>query len=88
MLTVGLQSSTPEIKATDGQANVLGYGDISHLDVSVSQRAKMDNPDSNGQISMSINNASKLSMTFSNINRNTDIYRNWKLQCFSCSMKN
>ena len=49
-----LQSSTPEIKVTNGQANLLGHVDITHLDVSVSQRVKTDNPDSNGQMLMSL----------------------------------
>ena len=47
-LTMGLQPSTPEIKVTDGQANLSGCVDISHSDVSESQRVKMDHPDSNG----------------------------------------
>ena len=59
-VTMGLQSSTPKIKVTDGQANLLGYVDIRHSDVSVSQRVKMDNPDSNGQISTSNNNANNM----------------------------
>ena len=49
-ITMGLQSSTPEIEVTDGQADLLGHVDITHSDVSVSQRVKMDNPNSNGQI--------------------------------------
>ena len=57
---MGLQSSTPEMKVTDGLANLLGYVDIRHSDVSVSQRVKMDNPDSNGQISTSNNNANNM----------------------------
>ena len=49
-ITMGLQSSTPEIKATDGQSNLLGNVDIAHADVSVSQRVKIHDQDSNGQI--------------------------------------
>ena len=51
------RSLTPEIKVTDTQANLLGHVDITRSYVSVSQRVKMDNPDSNGQLLMSINNA-------------------------------
>ena len=46
-ITMGLQSSTPEIKVADGLANLLGHVDMTH---SVSPRVKIDNPDSNGQI--------------------------------------
>ena len=42
-IPMGLQSSTPEIKATDGQAILLGHVDIAHADVSVSQRVKIHN---------------------------------------------
>ena len=56
-ITMGLQSSTPEIKATDRQANLLGHVDITRADVSVSQGVKIHNPDNNGQISMSVNKA-------------------------------
>ena len=58
-ITMELQSSTAEIKVTDGQANLLGHVDITHPDVSLSQRIKMDNPDSNRQILMPIYNAKK-----------------------------
>ena len=40
------------------------YSDITHSDVSVSQRVQMDNPDSNGQTVMSIKNTKKLGMIF------------------------
>ena len=49
-ITMGFQSSTPEIKVTNGQADLLGHVDIAPSDVSVSQKVKMDNPDSNAQI--------------------------------------
>ena len=62
-ITMWLQLPTPETKATDGQANLLGHVEITHTDLSVSQRVKMDNPDSNGQLLMSIRNANKLGMT-------------------------
>ena len=51
-----LRSLSPEIKVTDRHANLLGHVDIGSY-VSVSQRVKMDNPDCNGQLLMSINNA-------------------------------
>ena len=57
-----LRSLTPEIKVTDGQANLLGHVAITHFCVSASQRVKMDNPDSSGQILMSINNALMLAI--------------------------
>ena len=52
----------------DGQAGLcppgpkLGHVGITHSDVSVSQRIKMENPDSNEQILASIDNAKKLGM--------------------------
>ena len=52
-----LQSLTPEIKVTDRQANLLGHVDITRSYVSVTQRVKMDNPDSNGPLLMSIHSA-------------------------------
>ena len=67
---MGLQSSTPEIQVTDGQAHRLGYVDITHSDVSVSQRIKVDSPDSNGPILMSIDNVNKLDMNSSG----SDVY--------------
>ena len=63
-IAMELQLSAPEIKVTDGQANLLGHVDITHSDVSASQRVKMNNPDSNRQILMSIHNPKKLGMTF------------------------
>ena len=52
-----IRSLTPEIKVTDRQADLLGHVDITRFYVSVSQNVKMDNPDSNGQLLMPINNA-------------------------------
>ena len=62
-IAIGLESLTPEIKVTDRQVNLLGHIDISHSDVSVSQKVKMDNPDSDRQVFMSFKNANKLGMT-------------------------
>ena len=42
----------------------LGHVGITHSDVSVSQRIKMENPDSNEQILTSNDNAKKLGMIF------------------------
>ena len=56
-LTVGLEASTPEIKITNGNVNLLGNLDITHTDVSGSQRVKLDNNDADGLIFFSINGA-------------------------------
>ena len=56
-LTVGLEASTPEIKITNSNINLLGNLDISHADVSGSNRVKFNNPDSDGIIFHSINGA-------------------------------
>ena len=56
----GSHNYLPENKLIDEQANLLGHVDITHLDVSVGPKVKMDNRDSNGQILMSTNNVKKL----------------------------
>ena len=56
-LTVGLEASTPEIKLTDSNVNLLGHLDITHQTVSTSERVKIDNPDADGLIFLSINGA-------------------------------
>ena len=56
-LTVGLEASTPEIKLTDANVNLLGHLDITHQTVSTSERVKIDNPDADGLIFLSINGA-------------------------------
>ena len=56
-LTVGLEASTPEIKLTDANVNLLGHLDITHSTVSTSERVKIDNPDADGLIFLSINGA-------------------------------
>ena len=56
-LTVGLEASTPEIKLTDANVNMLGHLDITHQTVSTSERVKIDNPDADGLIFLSINGA-------------------------------
>ena len=56
-MIVGTIGSTPEISISDANVNLLGNLDITHSDVSGSQRVKMDNPDSDGLIFLSINGA-------------------------------
>ena len=69
-LTVGLETSTPEIKITNGNIDLLGNLDITHTDVSESQRVKIDNPDSDGIVFTSIAGANILEVS------NTGIYVN------------
>ena len=47
---VGTIGSTPEIAINNDSVNSLGNSDITHSDVSGSQRVKIDNPDSDGLI--------------------------------------
>ena len=49
-MKMGLESSTPELRITDGQVNLLEHVDTTHADVSASQGVEMDHPDSNGQM--------------------------------------
>ena len=56
-LIVGTIGSTPEIYISDANVNLLGNLDITHSTVSTSERVKMDNPDSDGLIFLSINGA-------------------------------
>ena len=69
-LTVGLESSTPEIQLTDGKVNLLGNLEITHTDVSGSQRVLINNPDTDGFIRLSNNNLSRLDAT----NTGVDVY--------------
>ena len=69
-LTVGLESSTPEIQLTDGKVNLLGNLEITHVDVSGSQRVLINNPDTDGFIRLSNNNLSRLDAT----NSGVDVY--------------
>ena len=62
-LTIGLESSTPEIQLTDGKVNLLGNLEITHTDVSGSQRVLINNPDTDGFIRLSNNNLSRLDAT-------------------------
>ena len=69
-LTIGLESSTPEIQLTDGKINLLGNLEITHTDVSGSQRVLINNPDTDGFIRLSNNNLSRLDAT----NTGVDVY--------------
>ena len=69
-LTIGLESSTPEIQLTDGKVTLLGNLEITHVDVSGSQRVLINNPDMDGFIRLSNNNLSRLDAT----NTGVDVY--------------
>ena len=56
-LIVGAIGSTPEISISEASVNLLGNLDITHSTVTTSERVKMDNPDSDGLIFLSINGA-------------------------------
>ena len=67
---VGAIGSTPEISISESNVNLLGNLDITHSDVSGSQRVKLDNPDSDGIVFTSIAGANILEVS------NTGIYVN------------
>ena len=69
-LTIGLESSTPEIQLSDGKVNILGNLEITHVDVSGQQRVLINNPDTDGFIRLSNNNLSRLDAT----NTGVDVY--------------
>ena len=56
-LVVGTIGSTPEISVSEASVNLLRNLDITHADLSGSQRVKFENPDSDGIIFHSINGA-------------------------------
>ena len=56
-MIVGTVGSTPEISISEASVNLLGNVDITHADVSGSNRVKFNNPDSAGLIFLSINGA-------------------------------
>ena len=66
-LTVGLEASTPEIKITNANVNLVGHLDITHSTVSTSERVKMDNPDSDGIVFTSTAGANILEVSNSGI---------------------
>ena len=56
-MIVGAIGSTPEVAISNGGVNVLGHLDITHSIVSTSERVKIDNPDADGLVFLSINGA-------------------------------
>ena len=69
-LIVGAIGSTPEIQLTEGKVNLLRNLEITHTDVSGSQRVLINNPDTDGFIRLSNNNLSRLDAT----NTGVDVY--------------
>ena len=69
-LTIGLESSTPEIQLTEGKVNLLGNLEITHDDITGQQRVLINNPDDNGWIRLSFNNLSTLDATTTGV----DVY--------------
>ena len=69
-LTIGLESSTPEIQLTEGKVNLLGNLEITHDDITGQQRVLINNPDDNGWIRLSNNNLSTLDATTTGV----DVY--------------
>ena len=69
-LIAGTIGSTPEIQLTEGKVNLLGNLEITHVDVSGSQRVFINNPDTDGFIRLSNNNLSRLDAT----NTGVDVY--------------
>ena len=69
-LTIGLESSTPEIQLTDGKVTLVGQLEITNTDVSGQQRVLINNPDDDGFIRLSNNNLSRLDAT----NTGVDVY--------------
>ena len=69
-LTMGLESSTPEIQLTDGKVNLLGNLEITHIDDAGKQKVTINNPDNDGWIRLSNNGLSRLDAT----NTGVDVY--------------
>ena len=69
-MIVGTIGSTPEISISEASVNLLGNLDITHSTVTTSERVKMDNPDSDGLICLSINgsNICEISSTGLHVN--------------------
>ena len=67
---IGTIGSTPELQLTEGKVNLLGNLEITHTDVSGSQRVLINNPDTDGFIRLSNNNLSRLDAT----NTGVDVY--------------
>ena len=62
-LTMGLESSTPEIQLTDGEVNLLGNLEITHIDDAGKQKITIKNPDNDGWIRLSNSGLSRLDAT-------------------------
>ena len=69
-LTVGLESSTPEIQLTDGKVNLLGNLEITHIDDAGRQKVTINNPDNDGWIRLSNSGLSRLDATTTGV----DVY--------------
>ena len=69
-MIVGTIGSTPEISISEASVSLLGNLDITHSTVTTSERVKMDNPDSDGLIFLSINgsNICEISSTGLHVN--------------------
>ena len=67
---IGTIGSTPELTLSEGKLNLLGNLEITHTDVSGSQRVLINNPDTDGFIRLSNNNLSRLDAT----NSGVDVY--------------
>ena len=69
-LTMGLESSTPEIQLTDGKVNFLGNLEITHIDDAGRQKVTINNPDNDGWIRLSNSGLSRLDATTTGV----DVY--------------
>ena len=69
-LTVGLESSTPEIQLTDGKVNLLGNLENTHIDDAGRQKVTINNPDNDGWIRFNNNGLSRLDITTTGV----DVY--------------
>ena len=67
---IGTIGSTPELSLSEAKVTLLGNLEITHVDVSGSQRVLINNPDTDGFIRLSNNNLSRLDAT----NSGVDVY--------------
>ena len=67
---IGAIGSTPELSLSEAKVTLLGNLEITHSDVSGSQRVLINNPDTDGFIRLSNNNLSRLDAT----NTGVDVY--------------
>ena len=67
---IGTVGSTPELAISNASVNLLGDLDISHTTVSTSERVKLDNPDTDGLIFLSINGANICAISSTGLHRN------------------